>query len=266
MRLRVPAAVAAAFLAVAPLPLRAADAPAPIRTLTYAVELSTDARTNASGGAVDTGIGPAVMLKGRIIGTSSGGGTMSGNGDRFTEAQRTAKGSIDVAIVQATTDAGLVIDIKETTDIFSRPTVRIGIAGDGTLFYNPADAGRLREEEIVIARWLGRGFYRDRPTEVGTAWVVDLSAEGRTDLERYRVVKHDDARVTLAYSFEEKTSKAGAYAGTREGSLVYDTAMVIPVKATFETHLRRLVGGTYDTVRSDVDIALTADSFAKRGG
>ena len=91
-----------------------------------------------------------------------------------------------------------------------------------------------------------------------------MSANGRSDVERYRVLAHDAHRVTLAYAFEERSNAARGFAGTREGSLVYDTVLVVPVKATFETLARRQVGDAYDTVRTAVTLTLTADSFAGR--
>jgi len=256
---RIRAAAAAALLAAVPLPGRAADATVPVRTLTYTVALSTTGRFSIAGGRLTDGSRP---LRGE------GGSAMRpslGDGDSHGGASFATKGVIHIAVVQATGDAGLVVDVDETTTMFSRTRVRFGVNADGTLFFDPKDARNIGEEEIVLVRWLARGFYGDRPTELGTAWAVDLSGNGRVDLERYRVLARDAARVTLAYSFEERSTSVTRPTGTREGSLVYDTALAVPVKATYDTDARREIGDTYETVRSAVVITLTNDSFAKPG-
>ncbi len=259
---RAGAALAAVLLAAAPLCASGAER-APLRALTYAVDVSTADSVDTSGGTINNGVRAGIFVHGRLVG---GDTPTSGSGEKHSTASQASKGTISVDVVQATTDAGLVIDIAETTDALARPKVRMVIAGDGTLFFEPAEVTKLSEEELVVARWLGRGFYGDHPTDVGTAWVVDLSANGRSDVEHYRVLAHDAQQVTLAYAFEERTTIANAFAGTRQGSLVYDTALVVPVKASFQTIARRQVGAAYATVRTAVTLTLTADTFRRRPG
>ena len=129
----------------------------------------------------------------------------------------------------------------------TRPKVRIVLGPDGAVFYDPKNAENLTEEEITLVRWLARGFYGDHPTDPGTSWTVDQSANGHVDVERYRVVARDAHQITLDYALEEKVGGATGYAGTRGGSLVYDTAMIVPVKASFQTESRRQVGTAYET-------------------
>ena len=103
-----------------------------------------------------------IYVRGRLVG---GDTPTSGSGEQHTTAAQASKGTIAVDVVQATSDAGLVIDIAETTDALARPKVRMAIAADGTLFFDPGAVAKLSEEELAVARWLGRGFYGDRPTE-----------------------------------------------------------------------------------------------------
>jgi hypothetical protein len=131
------------------------------------------------------------------------------------------------------------------------------------VYYDPKNAENLTEEEVAIVRWLARGFFGDHPTNPGTAWTVDQSANGHVDLEHYRVIARDAHNVTLDYSLEEKVPGATGYAATREGSLVYDTALIVPLKATFLSESRRQVGAAYETTRTSVSLTLAADSFAK---
>jgi hypothetical protein len=204
---------------------------------------------------------PGVLVKGRNVGGRVG--TTSGSGDRAVGAVLKAKGSIGVDVISATDDNGLVVDVSENALERMRPKVRIVLAPDGAVFYDPKNAENLTEEEITLVRWLARGFFGDHPTDTGTAWTVDQSANGHVDLEHYRVVGHDAHNVTLDYTLEEKVPGATGYAATREGSLVYDTALIVPVKATFLSESRRQVGAAYETTRTSVSLTLAADSFAK---
>ena len=136
----------------------------------------------------------------------------------------------------------MVVDVSETAVERTRPKVRIVLGPDGAVFYDPKNAENLTEEEITLVRWLARGFYGDHPTEPGTSWTVDQSANGHVDVERYRVVARDAHQIALEYGLEEKVAGATGYEGTRGGSLVYDTALIVPLKATFQTEARRQVG------------------------
>ena len=259
----VPAIVVLAGLFAAPLGAGAASTTGPgrpLRTLSFEVDVHVLALRETPGEGIH-GTRPAVTVKGRMVNGRPGGAT--GNGDRTQGAAVTAKGSIGVDVVAATDDAGLVVDVSESAPERTRPKVRVVIGPDGATFYDPKNAESLTEEEITLVRWLARGFYGDHPTEPGTTWTVDQSANGHVDVERYRVVARDAHQVTLDYALEEKVGGAAGYAGTRGGSLVYDTAMIVPVKATFQTESRRQVGTAYETMRTSVTLTLTTDSFAK---
>ncbi len=101
-------------------------------------------------------------------------------------------------------------------------------------------------------------------TEPGTAWTVDQSSNGYSDVEHYRVVARDAGRVTLDYTQDQKMSGAGGFAGTRGGSLVYDTTRTVPLRAAFDSQSRRRTGSTNETLHASVTLTLLADSFAKR--
>ena len=262
--LALPATVAFTGLLALPFAARAAGmtVPAhPLRTLSFDVAVHVSARRETPGEGI-RGTTPGVPVKGRVVNGRPGGAT--GNGERTEAAAVTSKGSIGVDVLAATDDAGLVVDVSETAPDRTRPKVRIVLAPDGAVFYDPKNAANLTEEEITLVRWLARGFLGDRPTEPGTSWTVDQSANGHVDVERYRIVARDAGQVTLEYALEEKVGGATGYAGTRGGSLTYDTAMIVPVKATFQTEARRQVGTAYETTRTSVTLTLIADSFAKR--
>ena len=233
----------------------------PVRTLNFDVDVHVLALRETPGEGIH-GTRPALPVKGRMAGGRAGGAT--GNGDRTDGAAVTAKGSIGIDVVAATDDAGLVVDVSENAIVRTRPKVRVVIGPDGAMFYDPKNAANLTEEEITLVRWLARGFFGDHPTDPGTTWTVDQSANGHVDVERYRVVARDAHQVTLEYELEEKVAGAAGYAGTRGGSLVYDVALIVPLRATFQTEARRQVGTAYETTRTSVTLTLTSDSFAKR--
>ena len=255
------AAAFAALLGIAPLGAGAVDGARPLRTLTYAVDVKVVNTMDTPGGTVaGGGTRPALIVKGRVISQTR---PITGSGDQRLGASISTKGSITVDVIQATDDAGLVVDVAEDAVDRVRPRVRIGISSDGALFFDPTNALKLSEEEIAVVHWLGRGFYGDHPTTVGTSWIVDQSANGHTDVERYEVMAREASQVTLGYALEQHTTLSSGYEGKREGSLVYDIALVVPVKASFESVARRQVGESYDTLRTSVKLTLTADTFAK---
>ena len=260
MRFRLPAAMVAAAVLTAPLTARAAgeaDPGRPLRTLTFEVGVRIAAQRETPGDTI-TGTRPASAVRGRAVSTQSAGTSPAG------ERHLTTKGSIAIDVVGMTDDARLVLDVAETAVQRTRAKVRVAVAPDGMTYYDPKDAENLTEEELALVRWLARGFYGDHPTEPGTAWTVDQSTNGYSDVEHYRVVARDAQRVTLDYTQEQKMPGEAGFAGTRGGSLVYDTARTVPVRAAFRSESRRQIGSTHETMRASVTLTLITDSFAKR--
>lgn len=260
---RVLTIAAAALLGAAPLCASAAEPVRPIRTLSYTVDVTITDSIEASSTIIGNGNRPPPP-GGRAGREQRNAPTASGSGTRGTGVTIATKGTIVVDIIQATDDAGLIVDVSEDAPKRMCPKLRVGVSAEGALLYDPADTDKLSVEEAAVIRWLGRGFYGDHPTDVGTVWTVDQSSKGYTDVERYRVVSREATRVTLNYGLEESTTLAGGYAGSREGSLVYDTALVVPVKADFDAVAHRLLAEGYNTKRTSVRLTLTADSFAPK--
>jgi hypothetical protein len=258
MRYRWPAAVLASAILAAPFAVLAAGEPEPahpLRTLTFDVDVHV-AAVRVAPGEGTTGAGRPASL-GQIVGTRP-------NGTVPATGALAAKGSIGVDVVGVMDDARLVIDVAETAVKRMRPKVRIEVAPDGVVFYDPKNAENLTDEELALVRWLARGFYGDHPTEPGTAWTVDQSSNGYSDVEHYRVVARNAHHVTLEYTQEQKASGPTVFAGSRGGSLVYDTALVVPVRAKFQSESRRQIGAALETLRTSVTLTLMTDSFAKR--
>ncbi|HEY0614171.1 MAG TPA: hypothetical protein VGC96_06005 [Candidatus Elarobacter sp.] len=261
MNRRVLASAAAALLGIAPLCASAADPIRPLRTLTYAVDVTIADMIEGEAPNATSGSRPQASMRGRQIGQRAGPAT-TGSGTRGAGVTVATAGVITVEVLQATEDAGLIVDISEDAPKRVRPKVRVGVSAEGGLLYDPAMGDKLSVEELAVIRWLGRGFFGDHPTDVGTSWTVDQSSKGYSDIEKYRVLARAAAVVTLGYAMEETTTVAGGYSGSREGSLVYDTSLVVPVKANFEGISRRQISEGWNTLRTSVRLTLTTDSFA----
>jgi hypothetical protein len=247
----------AAVLGAAMLAAGTAAATPPLRTLTFDVDVHVAAVREAPGEGTNPITGRPTSLGGQIIGSRP-------NGTTPATGALSAKGTIVIDVVAVTEDAKLVIDVAETAVKRTHPKVRIEVAPDGAVYYERKDVENLTDEELALVRWLARGFYGDHPTDVGTAWTVDQSSNGYSDVEHYRVVARDAHHVTLEYTQEQKASGAELFAGSRGGSLVYDVALAVPVKATFKGESRRQIGAARETLRTSVTLTLASDSFAKR--
>ncbi len=246
-------------LLLAPPRAGAADIVRPLRTLSYDCTVSVAASRETPS---DTYVSHVErMPRGGSMTSSS----PSGSGESDDTRKIEVKGSISVEVLSATDDAGLVVDVAENAAERTRIKVRMVVGPDGALAYDPANEQNVTEEEIAVVRWLARGFYGDHPRVAGTAWTNDQSANGRVDVERYRVLSQDRDRVTLEYALDEKAAGVTGYDASRRGSLVYDTALIVPVKASFQSSSRRQIGPTMSTLRSTITLTLTADSFARPG-
>lgn len=256
------ASAAALLMAAAPLNAAAIESTRPLRSLSFDIDLSISNTVEAPGQRLPSGTASAVVGKGgRVIARNA---PVSGSGEKRTVTTFTAKGRITIDVLRQTQDAGLLVEVAEDAASRVHPKVRLDVAFDGSLLYDPAQANDLSEEELALARWLARGFYGDHPTAPGTSWSVDQSLAGRTEIEHYRVIGLEAHQVTLGYALEEKIERVGGYSGEREGSLVYDTALIVPIKGSFAGIARRQVAEKFATQRSSLQFVLTADSFAPR--
>ena len=241
---------------VAPAPAGAADLLRPLRTLVYDVAVAVGKPHGTESSAVS--FQPPLRRRrgGRAVGAT---GPVED-----TSPTVAAQGSIQAEVVAATGDGGLVVDLTENASGRDHLKVRFAVSIDGTVGFDPKNAGSVSGEELALVRWLARGFYLDHPTEPGTSWTIDQSGNGITGIERYRVTANAANRVTLDYALDEKVAGAQAYGETREGSLVYDTALVVPVRVAYQGETHREIFGANDARYVSVTLTLRTDSFAKQ--
>ncbi|MEA2665920.1 MAG: hypothetical protein QOI11_2864 [Candidatus Eremiobacteraeota bacterium] len=230
------------FCAAAALPAAAwaADAPKPLRSLTYDLRLSA-----ASNGIVERS---AIGTAGSTHEDFTGGGE--------------SKGTITVDIIAATQDNGLVADVREDATNRTRPKVRVAITAAGALSYDPQQSHNITDEEDTLLRWLARGFVTADDRTAGAAWNIDTSAGGSRGMEHYRVLSADGAVLSLDYKAETKRSGLGGGDMTRTGSLVYDAKLTMPRSASYKDVEHRQQIGSFVTTELTVSLTLAADSFA----
>lgn len=231
------------FCAAAALPLvaSAAEAPKPLRSLTYDLHLSA-----ATNGIVE----------------HSAIGTAGSTHDDFTGGGE-SKGTITVDIIAATQDNGLVADVRENaTNGRIRPKVRVAITAAGALSYDPQQSHNITDEEDTLLRWLARGFVLPDDRAAGAAWNVDTSAGGHRGMEHYRVLSADGSGLSLDYKAEAKSGGLGGGDMTRTGSLVYDAKLTMPRSASYKDIEHRQQIGSFVTTELAVQFTLASDTLA----
>jgi hypothetical protein len=214
----------------------------PLRTLTYALEMT---------------IGNVREMHVDAIGSAGSGVSNAG-------AALESKGTINVDVIAVTADGGLVVDVSENASNRSHAKVRVAIAKDGAISYDPKQQENVTVEEFALLGWLSRGFYAAPPDPPGTAWDTDVGGQGVTGKNHYRVLSVNGDTVTLDCKTEERKGGADSFDMTRIGTVVYDMKMVAPRSASYQevNHSQRL--GHYDTTTVSVSLKLANDTFGKK--
>jgi hypothetical protein len=260
---RVVASVLLAAVCAVPAPARAAELVLhPVRTLVYDLAVSVG---NVRKTKIEERASPAYMpRRSSNVAPPPAPQRRPASGEASSVAAIDAKGSIVVDVMAATADGGLVVDFTESATGRNRPKVRFAITGDGQVAFDPKEAENVTPEELALARWLARGFFGEHPTDRGTEWTNDQSNNGLSGAEHYRVTAAAESRVTLEFATEEKSAGAASYGETRQGSLVYDTVLIVPVRVSYQGQAHRDVFGAYDTTLTSVTLTLRSDTFAKK--
>lgn len=223
--------------------LASAAAVTPMRTLVYDLHMEIDnARLEHN-----SGFDPTSSAVGR--------GHVS-----YPMASRVS-GRVTANVIAASRDGFLVVDVAETASVRNRPTVRVTVARNGDLIFDPKQNENLTVEEIALLRWLARGFADDLPPSTGAGWDIPQAHTGTTGAEHYRVLAIDGARFKLDYKMEVRRTGAQGYDATRLGSLTYDTAYSVPTEVAYQEVAHQELRGNIDTTSTSVELRLLSDSF-----
>jgi hypothetical protein len=241
-----PALAAAVALLACAGPARAADAPKPLRVLVYDVAYSTTTvrREHTSGFST----------------SGSGIGTGSGAIDRrFGSDDR---GTLTVAIIAATADGGLVADASFVGKSITQTVIRVAIAKDGSLSYDPKR--QLSGQAMGLLPFLSRGLIAERDVNPGSTWSVAALAPA-AGTTTYRVSTVDGNRATLEIDASITTKGGSGFTESVQGKSVYATDLLSPVSIDLHTVIRRALSiDLADTTDARLSATMVSDTFAKR--
>ncbi|MGB6986028.1 MAG: hypothetical protein WBD74_08680 [Candidatus Aquilonibacter sp.] len=190
---------------------------------------------------------------------SSGVELLYDNGVGAASGARTGK--IEVTVVQATPDGGLVVDGGETIDRADKPlqTIRCALYGATTDVVCDLNVGATLEE-LMLLTYLGRQFLdTSRLDDKGHWHTTPHVKSGTMDIQSdFTVSKVDGQKITITVDREERN---GGYRSTTTGNLLYDAAMDVPDSIRLETAATQTRG----EADVNLDCRLLSDSMAKTG-
>jgi hypothetical protein len=230
---------------------RAADAPKPVRTLTYDVAYSVQTTqerlvSNLMGG--NAGNGPHTPDVGK--GSVSRG---FGSNDR---------GTLTVDVVAATGDGGLVVDATYEGREARQPVLRVAIMSDGRLLFDPKRS--LSAQARRLLPLLSRGMIANRDVSPGSTWSTPFAppAKGETT---YHVVHRDDTRATIAITTDAIVAGPAGYDEHADGTTTYATDVLCPTAYDIRIRVRQqLTPETLESSDAHVTATLLHDTFAKK--
>ena len=249
-------AAIAGLLPAAALAAPAASAAAPIRTVTFAVDVSSrsEQRVATSGlGGFDPKTGSAQgAAGGASVRTQS---VTSGN----------AVGTIVVDVIAVTAD-GLVVDVAENVSGRVVPKARIGITTVGTLLYDPNKVP-LTPEAVMLLQLLNRSLVEGHDAD-GASWTDDTSVRGFKDVTSFRILSSTNVTPGPILHMELERSVASSGAHPFEllttGRLDYNEQRAVPLSVTLREHRTSVnVGGQQVQDDSVYTYKLVTDSLAK---
>ncbi len=191
---------------------------------------------------------------------SSGIGTAS-SGVSTQSASGQDRGTIVVDVIAATQDGGLVVDVsqQQVEPVRQLPVVRIAVLGNGDLTFDPEK--QISNEEIVVARYLARGFVPAGELTVGTGWKQSQHGANMSRDLAYRVTALPSSEVLqFTVDGEEKVTGAGAYTQTLHGTGSYNVKRLVPEDLVVKSYLR-VDRASATTADSQVHITLVSDSM-----
>jgi hypothetical protein len=224
-----------------------ADKNAPLRTMTYAVDFTVrSSQTNH--------ISALAPDANRAIGPGSS--NIEEHGFTIDDS-----GTLQVVVVAATADGGLVTDVKYDGKQTHQPLIRVAIAKDGRLLYDPKQP--LSEPAARVLPLLARETFSKRELAAGTAWSepVQAPAKGSTT---YRVVTVAAPDVTVAVSATLDVPGSAGFSEHEDGTLTFATDVLAPLRWDVLIHVMRTRVGGAETTDGHLTARLTGDTFPRR--
>jgi hypothetical protein len=167
-------------------------------------------------------------------------------------------GVLSVDVIAATGDGGLVVDTRYDGKTTRQPTVRIAIASDGSLGYDPK--ANLSGATLRVLPFLARGLVKDRELRAGVSWSIPIlaPASGSTT---YRVTHVEAPVATIAITTDVTVKGPQGFDQHEDGTLVYEVDRLVPQRVDEQMRLHRFsIGGT-ETTDTHVVVTLEKDSL-----
>ena len=242
-------AVALASCALTATAARAADAPKPLRTLTYDVSYSlrSTQETNVS--------------------SLTGGG--------LTDKQREAeygrgavqrgittedRGTLQIDVIAATGEGGLVVDATYTGKQSKQPPVRVAIFADGHLVYDPKNL--LSTQALHVLPMLARGMLADRDVSPGSMWSQTFGPPVNGSAQ-YRVTQRGENAATIAIAADISVKGANGFDEHDDATTRYATDRLCPLSYDVRFRIRRTGVGQSLADDGHVVATLVSDTFAQ---
>jgi hypothetical protein len=225
----------------------AADAPPPLRTLTYDVTFSVittqDVKTSGLTGGDPHGFeaGSASIQRG---------------------ATHSDRGTLKIDVIAAPADRTLVVDASFTGREMTQTPIRVAIFPNGTLSYDPRYV--LSPQARQLLPLLARGLLTDRDVSPGSTWTAPLPkpAEGTAS---YRVARREAERATIDISADLVVRGPNGFDEHDDVTTTYATDMSCPISFDGRQRVRRRTSADRtEQAESHVTATLTSDSFAKK--
>lgn len=197
--------------------------------------------------------------------TSGIGESVSGSGISNYKSGTNDKGEIDVDILGAQPDSGVILRVSEKGES-NRSAPAAECVVYGTTAYVCQNDVRVNEEEFAIVRLLGTNFYDPVKLDTHKHWNVtdnganfSFSADYTIASQNADLLGIDETRNVTA------TSPSGKLTTQVTGKVAYDRGKTIPVELS-EYTIERGNGqhiGDHSTTTTTVDIKLASDSGVK---
>jgi hypothetical protein len=172
---------------------------------------------------------------------------------------REGAGRLEVDVIAATNDRGLVVDALVAGPERKADRTRFAIGADGKLFYDPKN--NVLEEEVRLLPLLSQGRF-DRALEIGEIWHVPIRDPNASGEEVVRILKYDGNRASAEITGSVDVRGPNAYSETSRLLTDYDVHLVTPVTADLDVHTRRTTGlGQTTYIDTQLHLKLVGDTF-----
>jgi hypothetical protein len=166
-------------------------------------------------------------------------------------------GTIQIDVVAATADGGLVVDVRQKPG-GREPFVRVAIAADGTLSYD--ERLQLTSEQGQLLKLFGRNVIGPAVRQAGDTWQIVRVPPDTKDDASFRIVEVPGPENELIEITESEGDHAKIGSDSMHGTVRYDPTLSVPTSASFAIER----GSAMKPTKMTIDLTLVEDSFAAK--